>query len=210
MGFGFFGRKLILVVTVCMVWTGWSSIYPKHPFCQVAFILFILFFKSSWWKIASAAKNLSNYVQQTAERTTFAFSSVFILWVWTCWVEGVKPVEDHHVPLVLAVHTAAMKTNKAKYSRHFAIKKKNINFFLVFDWSISCPLLIGLPRSLSISFGETISERLETSVIPTQYTCMYRAIYSGKNYWENILVSLVFHFHNKWLITFSLTLRYKV
>ena len=37
------------------------------------------------------------------------------------FVEGVKPVEDHHVPLVLAVHTAAMKTNKAKYSRHFTI-----------------------------------------------------------------------------------------
>ena len=35
----------------------WSSIFSKHPFCQVAFVLFILLFKSSWWKIASAARN---------------------------------------------------------------------------------------------------------------------------------------------------------
>ena len=40
-----------------MVWTGLSSIFPKHPFHQVAASLFILFFKSSWWKIASAARN---------------------------------------------------------------------------------------------------------------------------------------------------------
>ena len=28
-----------------MVWTGWSSIFSKHPFQKVALILFILFFK---------------------------------------------------------------------------------------------------------------------------------------------------------------------
>ena len=54
-----------------MVWTGWSSLFAKHPFRQVAVIILILHFKSSWWKIASA-------VPQSAA-TTVAFSSVFIL-----------------------------------------------------------------------------------------------------------------------------------
>ena len=39
---------------------------------------FILFFISSWGKIASTARNWINYVTQTAA-TTFAFSSVYIL-----------------------------------------------------------------------------------------------------------------------------------
>ena len=30
---------------------------PKHPFRQVAIIIFVIFSNSSWWKIASAAKN---------------------------------------------------------------------------------------------------------------------------------------------------------
>ena len=45
-----------------MVWAGWSSIFPKHPFRQVSIILLILFFKSSWWKIASAARKWINSV----------------------------------------------------------------------------------------------------------------------------------------------------
>ena len=40
---------------------------------------FILFFKSSWCKIARAARNWSNSVPLTEAATTFAFSSVFIL-----------------------------------------------------------------------------------------------------------------------------------
>ena len=35
-----------------------------HPFWQVAAILFILFFQSSWWKIASAARNSASPKQQ--------------------------------------------------------------------------------------------------------------------------------------------------
>ena len=49
-----------------------SSRYSIHP-------LFI----SSWWKIASAAKNWSDSVPQTAA-TTFAFSSVFIHLLCLC------------------------------------------------------------------------------------------------------------------------------
>ena len=56
---------------------GWSSIFSKHSFRQVAIVLFILFFKTSWWKTASAVRNGRNSVPQT-EVTTFAFSSVFI------------------------------------------------------------------------------------------------------------------------------------
>ena len=51
-------------------------ILPKNPFRHVAVILLILFFQSSWWKIASVARNLINSVPQTAA-TTFAFPSVF-------------------------------------------------------------------------------------------------------------------------------------
>ena len=67
-----YGRTYILV----RWYAGWSSIFTKHPLQQVDVILFILFYKSSWCKIASAAKNWSNSVTQTAA-TTFAFFSVF-------------------------------------------------------------------------------------------------------------------------------------
>ena len=43
-----FGRTSILEGWFVTVWNWWSSIFSKHPFCQVAFILFILFFKSYW------------------------------------------------------------------------------------------------------------------------------------------------------------------
>ena len=67
-----FGRTFNLVGWwFSMVWTGWSSIFPKYPFHQVAVFLFILFFKSYWWEIAIAARTLINSVPQT---TTFAFS----------------------------------------------------------------------------------------------------------------------------------------
>ena len=56
-----------------MVWTGWSSIIPKHLFRQEAVILYILFFKSSLKKIAGVAS-----VPQTAA-TTFDLHSVFII-----------------------------------------------------------------------------------------------------------------------------------
>ena len=56
---------------------GWSSIFSKHSFRQVAVVLFILFFKTSWWNTASAVRNGRNSVPQT-EVTTFAFSSVFM------------------------------------------------------------------------------------------------------------------------------------
>ena len=46
-----FGRTSIMVGWwFGMVWTGWSFIFPKHPFRQLAVILFILYLKSSWWK----------------------------------------------------------------------------------------------------------------------------------------------------------------
>ena len=54
-----------------VVWTGWSSIFPKHPFRQEAvFNLFL--FKSYWQWSASAACNQINSVAQ-ASATTFAF-----------------------------------------------------------------------------------------------------------------------------------------
>ena len=59
-----------------VVWTRWSSVFPKHPFRQIAVILFILFFKSSWWKRAGAARNWINSVPQTAA-WIFAFSISF-------------------------------------------------------------------------------------------------------------------------------------
>ena len=65
-----FGR----VVVWNMVWTWWSSTSSKHPFRQVAFILFIPFFKLSWCQIASASS-------PQAAATTFAFYSVFILFL---------------------------------------------------------------------------------------------------------------------------------
>ena len=52
---------------------------------------FILFFKSFWCKIASAARNWINSVTQTAA-TTFAFSSVFILLLWALCFHHCLPI----------------------------------------------------------------------------------------------------------------------
>ena len=67
-----------------VVWCGVNQMiihFSKHPFCQVGVILLILFLKSSWCKIESAARNLINSLPQAlqAAATTFAFSSVYIL-----------------------------------------------------------------------------------------------------------------------------------
>ena len=55
-----------------------TPFFPNHSIRQVPIFLFIQFFKSSWRKICSAARNLINSVTQIAA-TTFAFYSVFIL-----------------------------------------------------------------------------------------------------------------------------------
>ena len=74
-----------------------------HPIFHIAMVQFILFFKSTWWKIASAARNCINSAPQAPP--AFAFSSVFILLL--CFqrydyrpdaaVPGLQPV--HHDPL---------------------------------------------------------------------------------------------------------------
>ena len=64
-----------------MVWIVWSYIFLKHPFRQLVFTLFILFFKiilRCLRNISSVARNWINSVPQTAAMT-FAFFSVFIL-----------------------------------------------------------------------------------------------------------------------------------
>ena len=56
--------------------SSFSSYLPGaiHPFLRIILVQFILFFKSSWCKIASRAGNWIIFVAQTAT-TTFAFSS---------------------------------------------------------------------------------------------------------------------------------------
>ena len=58
-----------------------SKICWVHPILHIVLVQLILLFKSSWCKIASAAKKLIDSAPQTAA-TTFAFSSVFILFLW--------------------------------------------------------------------------------------------------------------------------------
>ena len=66
---------------------GWSSIFSKHPFRQAAVMLFILFLKSSWFKMAYTARNCINSVSQAAA-TTFVFSSVgiLLLYAWLLYL----------------------------------------------------------------------------------------------------------------------------
>ena len=63
----------------------------------------ILFFKSSWYKIASAARNWINSIPQSAA-TTFAFTSVWILLLWLHpWF--VKNRREASVPFSLKMRT---------------------------------------------------------------------------------------------------------
>ena len=67
-----------------------------HPIRHIVLVQFILFFKSSWCKIASLARNLINSAPspQAAART-FAFSSVFILLLWyVLKSSNILPLED--------------------------------------------------------------------------------------------------------------------
>ena len=61
------------------------------------------FFKSSWWKRASAARNWIHVVPQTAA-TAFAFSSVVILFLWV----GVS-IETGRFPTNLKSHPYSSK-----------------------------------------------------------------------------------------------------
>ena len=67
-----------VVVCYTVVWTGWSSNFSS---IHSPGSLFILVFKSSWWKIACMARN---WIFSQTAATTFAFSSVFILLLWLC------------------------------------------------------------------------------------------------------------------------------
>ena len=42
--------KKRLFIYLLFILTGWSSIFPNHPLGLIFFVLFILFFKSSWAK----------------------------------------------------------------------------------------------------------------------------------------------------------------
>ena len=62
-----------------------SSYRPgaNHPILHIVLVQLILFFRSSWCKIASAAKKWSNFVQAAA--TTFPFTSFFIHLLCLYW-----------------------------------------------------------------------------------------------------------------------------
>ena len=65
-----------------LIWSiGWI-----HSFLHIILAQFILFFQSSWWKIARTARIWIIYPPQTAA-TTFAFSSVsiFLQCSWTSY-----------------------------------------------------------------------------------------------------------------------------
>ena len=84
-----FGETSILVESwLGIVWTRWSSIFPKHSFSQVEIVPFILFFISSWWKIASAARKLINSVSQTQRRPLPSLLSLSFFY-WYHLKEGV-------------------------------------------------------------------------------------------------------------------------
>ena len=58
-----FGRTSIFVgLLFGIVWTRWSSIFPKHPFLQVAVILFILFIQIILVENGKWAWNWINFV----------------------------------------------------------------------------------------------------------------------------------------------------
>ena len=63
----------------------------SHPILQIFLVQFFLFFNSTLCKIASTARNWINSVPQ-AEATTFAFSSVLILLLWSVplWLTRIK------------------------------------------------------------------------------------------------------------------------
>ena len=70
-----------------VVWTGWSSIFPKHPFRQVFNLLFTLFYKSFWHQIASAACNCIYSVPPTSsDDLCFPFCLIFIGWGYIMYV----------------------------------------------------------------------------------------------------------------------------
>ena len=52
-----------------------SSIFPNHPFRRVCVLILIIFFKSSWRKISSAACNRNNSVPPTSSGDLLCGSS---------------------------------------------------------------------------------------------------------------------------------------
>ena len=56
----------------------YTNLHAVRDILQLVLVQISLFFSSSWWKIASAARKWRNVVPQEAA-TTFAFYSVFIL-----------------------------------------------------------------------------------------------------------------------------------
>ena len=127
-----------------------------HPFLHIILVQFfffsysilvqlILFFISSWCKIAGAARNWINSVPQTAA-TTFSFSSVFILLLWYVdkvvltlrpsgkmrWpkstVNFLHQTEIHFTLLtcsMVGMFTRRHGENKTRYSSHYVASMKH-------------------------------------------------------------------------------------
>ena len=114
-----------------MVWTRWSSIFPKHPFRQVAVILFILFFKSSWCKIASAARYLINSTPQAAAKK-FAFSSVWLLRPESHPVKSLKVIDFPRFNMKCSGEIVILRGIVHVVSRfpvHFILYRGNLDCF---------------------------------------------------------------------------------
>ena len=79
-----FGRTSILEGV--LVWYGGNQmIIHFFKTSEVADILFIIFFKSFWWKMASAGRNWTKFAPQTAAPTFCLLFCIYpssILYVW--------------------------------------------------------------------------------------------------------------------------------
>ena len=77
-----FGR---MVVWCGVNWRGGSSTFSKHPFRQVLIFLIILFFKSSWCKIAIVQQGIELILSPEQQRRPLPFLPVFILLFWSSY-----------------------------------------------------------------------------------------------------------------------------
>ena len=126
-----------------IVWTGWSSILSKHPFCHVTVILFIFYFKSSWWKNSLCIKELNQFrPPSSSDDLCLLFWLILFLWleggvnlvVAVCW--GSRLSQWAWWSADRPGWSSSARTSRGNTDTHPKTRTLPRNFFITFFYNL--------------------------------------------------------------------------
>ena len=119
-------------VVVWCWWTGWSSIFPKHPFRQVSILLFILFFKSytgTKWLVGHPVEFNQFHTPTRGDDLCLSFCLILNLWLLYTQLHKVWQIEAWFLS---PLHYSISRRNPSKdMSTYWPIRAIHVPYLLV-------------------------------------------------------------------------------